>query len=74
MHYGTWTEQNSTALINLFNKRILNADVERNNEPICKTISLTTVTRNGKIVMILGSKVRPVSRAENLTTICEPIV
>jgi hypothetical protein len=29
-------------------------------------------TRNGK--MFLGSEVRPVHRADNLTAICEPIV
>jgi hypothetical protein len=27
-----------------------------------------------KIIMLLGSKVRPVRRADNLTAICEPIV
>jgi hypothetical protein len=31
-------------------------------------------TRNIKIIMFLGSKVRPVRRADNLTAICEPIV
>jgi hypothetical protein len=31
-------------------------------------------TRNFKIIMFLGSKVRPVRKAENLTAICEPIV
>jgi hypothetical protein len=30
--------------------------------------------RNIKIIMFLGSKVRRVRRAENLATICEPIV
>jgi hypothetical protein len=30
--------------------------------------------RNEKIIMFLGSKVRRVRRADNLTTICEPIV
>jgi hypothetical protein len=29
--------------------------------------------RNIKIIMFLGSKVRPVRRADNLTAICEPI-
>jgi hypothetical protein len=38
------------------------------------TLVLTEMsTRNIKI-MFLGSKVRRVSRADNLTTICEPIV
>jgi hypothetical protein len=31
-------------------------------------------TRNIKIIMFLGSKVRRVRRADKLTTICEPIV
>jgi hypothetical protein len=31
-------------------------------------------TRNIKIIMFLGSKVRPVRRADNFTAICEPIV
>jgi hypothetical protein len=31
-------------------------------------------TRNIKIIMFLGSKVRPVRRADNITAICEPIV
>jgi hypothetical protein len=31
-------------------------------------------TRNIKIMLFLGSKVRPVRRADNLTAICEPIV
>jgi hypothetical protein len=31
-------------------------------------------TRNIKIIMFLGSKVRLVRRADNLTAICEPIV
>jgi hypothetical protein len=31
-------------------------------------------TRNIKIIMFLGSKVRPMRRADNLTAICEPIV
>jgi hypothetical protein len=31
-------------------------------------------TRNIKIIMFLGSKVRPVRRADNLTVIYEPIV
>jgi hypothetical protein len=30
--------------------------------------------RNRKIIMFLGSKVRPVRRADNLTTICESVV
>jgi hypothetical protein len=30
--------------------------------------------RNIKIIMFLGSKVRQVLRADNLTAICEPIV
>jgi hypothetical protein len=30
--------------------------------------------QNIKIIMFLGSKVRPVRRADNLTAICEPIV
>jgi hypothetical protein len=31
-------------------------------------------TRNIKIMMFLGSKVRPERRADNLTDICEPTV
>jgi hypothetical protein len=31
-------------------------------------------TRNIQVIMFLGSKVRRVRRADNLTTICEPIV
>jgi hypothetical protein len=31
-------------------------------------------TRNIKIIMFLGSKVRRVRKADNLTAICEPIV
>jgi hypothetical protein len=31
-------------------------------------------TRNIKIIMFLGSKVRREQRADNLTAICEPIV
>jgi hypothetical protein len=31
-------------------------------------------TRNIKKTMFLGSKVRPVHKADNLTVICEPIV
>jgi hypothetical protein len=31
-------------------------------------------TRNIKIITFLGSKVRPVRRADNLTDTCEPIV
>jgi hypothetical protein len=31
-------------------------------------------TRNIKIIMFLGSKVRRVRRADNLAAICEPIV
>jgi hypothetical protein len=31
-------------------------------------------TRNMKIIMFLGSKVRPVLKADNLTAIYEPIV
>jgi hypothetical protein len=31
-------------------------------------------TRNIKVIMFLGSKVRPVRRADSLVTICEPIV
>jgi hypothetical protein len=31
-------------------------------------------TRNVKIIMFLGSKVRRVRKADNLTAICEPIV
>jgi predicted transcriptional regulator len=31
-------------------------------------------TRNRKIITFLGSKVRPVCRANNLTAICDPIV
>jgi hypothetical protein len=31
-------------------------------------------TRNKKIIISLGSKVRQVRRADNLTAICEPIV
>jgi hypothetical protein len=31
-------------------------------------------TRHIKIIMFPGSKVRPVRRADNRTTICEPIV
>jgi hypothetical protein len=31
-------------------------------------------TRNIKIIMFLGSKVRRVCRADNLTAICEPII
>jgi hypothetical protein len=39
------------------------------------TQSLTEMsTRNRKIIMFLGSKVRPVRRADNVTAICEPIV
>jgi hypothetical protein len=30
-------------------------------------------TRNIKIIIFLGSKVRQVSKADNLTAICEPI-
>jgi hypothetical protein len=29
---------------------------------------------NRKIIMFLGSKVRPVRRVDNLATVCEPIV
>jgi hypothetical protein len=32
------------------------------------------ITRNIKIIMFLGSNVRRVRRANNLTAICEPIV
>jgi hypothetical protein len=39
------------------------------------TQSLTEMsTRSIKIIMFLGSKVRRVRRADNLTTICEPTV
>jgi hypothetical protein len=39
------------------------------------TQSLTKMsTRNIKIIMFLGSKVRPVRRDDNLTAIWEPIV
>jgi hypothetical protein len=39
------------------------------------TLPLTEMsTRNIKIIMFLGSKVRPVRRADNLNTIYEPIV
>jgi hypothetical protein len=39
------------------------------------TQSLTEMsTRNRKIIMFLGSRARPVLRADNLTAICEPIV
>jgi hypothetical protein len=34
----------------------------------------STSNRNRKIIMFLGSKVRRVGRADNLATICEPIV
>jgi hypothetical protein len=32
------------------------------------------ITRNIKIIMVLGSKVQRVFRADNLTAICEPTV
>jgi hypothetical protein len=32
------------------------------------------ITRNIKLIMVLGSKVRPVRRADNLTAIFEPNV
>jgi hypothetical protein len=31
-------------------------------------------TKNLKVIMFLGSKVRRVHRADNLTVICDPIV
>jgi hypothetical protein len=41
----------------------------------CVTQPLTEMsTRNIKIIMLLGSKVRRVHRADNLTTICEPTI
>jgi hypothetical protein len=39
---------------------------------ICQPL-IEMSTRNEKI-MFLGTKVRPVSRADNLTAMCEPIV
>jgi hypothetical protein len=43
--------------------------------PSGRTRPLTEMsTRNIKIIMFLGSKVRPVRRANNLTAFCEPIV
>jgi hypothetical protein len=32
------------------------------------------ITRHIRIIMFLGSKVRPVRRADKVTTICKPIV
>jgi hypothetical protein len=43
--------------------------------PSGRTRPLTEMsTRNTKITMFLGSKVRRLRRADNLTAICEPIV
>jgi hypothetical protein len=41
---------------------------------IAKLKKIEVSTRNRKIIMFLGSKVRPVSRDDNLATIYEPIV
>jgi hypothetical protein len=35
---------------------------------------LTETSTRSRIIMLLGSRVRPVLRADNLTAICEPIV